>query len=76
MSLGRTFRFREGMNLSVRAEFFNVFNRVNLPSPTASNPLATQTRNSAGVPTGGYGYINANNAAGARNGQIVMRFEF
>jgi hypothetical protein len=76
MSVGRNFRVREGMNFSFRAEFFNVFNRVNLPSPSSSNPLSTQTGNAAGVPTSGFGYINAINTGGARNGQIVARFEF
>ena len=77
MNLGRTFQFREKMSLHVRAEFFNVFNRVYLPSPSASNPLATSTFNSAGVPTGGFGFItNSSGIGGQRNGQLVARFQF
>jgi len=78
MNLGRTFQLREKMSIAIRAEFFNVFNRVYLPSPSASNPLATPTFNTAtGVPTGGFGYItNQSGIGGQRNGQLVARFVF
>jgi hypothetical protein len=77
MNIGRTFQLRERMSLNVRAEFFNVFNRVYLPTPSASNPLATATFTGAGVPTGGFGYItNSNGIGGQRNGQLVARFQF
>ena len=77
VSLGRVFPVRERFKLQVRAEFFNVFNRLILPGPTSGNPLATQTRNTAtSIPTAGFGFINANNAGGQRNGQLVARFEF
>ena len=77
MNFGRTFQIREKMKLSVRAEFFNVFNRVYLTTPSATNPVATSTFNSAGVPTGGFGFVtNANGIGGQRNGQLVARFQF
>jgi hypothetical protein len=77
LNVGRTFQLRERMNLSIRAEFFNAFNRVYLPQPSSSNPLATATFTSAGVPTGGFGYItNSSNIGGQRNGQLVARFQF
>jgi hypothetical protein len=77
MNFGRTFHVREKMFFSIRGEFFNVFNRVTLPTPSASNPLATATFNNAGVPTGGFGYItNANGIGGQRNGQLVARFQW
>jgi hypothetical protein len=77
LNVGRTFQLREKMMLSVRAEFFNPFNRLYLPTPSATNPLATSTFNSAGVPTGGFGYItNSNGIGGQRNGQLVARFQF
>jgi hypothetical protein len=34
-NFGRTFRIRESMSLSVRAEFVNIFNRTVLPNPSA-----------------------------------------
>ncbi|HLH44877.1 MAG TPA: carboxypeptidase regulatory-like domain-containing protein [Bryobacteraceae bacterium] len=77
MNFGRAFRFRERINLSIRAEFFNVFNRVYLPVPSASNPAATSTFNKAGVPTAGFGYIiNSSGIGGQRNGQLVVRLKF
>jgi hypothetical protein len=77
MNFGRTFQLRERMFLSVRAEFFNVFNRLNLPAPSSSNPTQTATFNSAGVPTGGFGYITNSSGIGSqRNGQFIARFQF
>ncbi len=77
MNFGRTFQLRERMFLSVRAEFFNVFNRLYLPTPSSSNPTQTATFNSAGVPTGGFGYItNSSGIGGQRNGQFIARFQF
>jgi hypothetical protein len=76
LSFGRIFRLRERMTFEIRAEFFNAFNRLLLPAPTSTNALATQTRNAAGVPTSGFGYMNATSAGGQRNGQLLARFQF
>lgn len=76
ISLGRTFRLRERYSLVVRAEFFNLFNRTVMPNPSPANPAQTQTRNAAGVPTAGFGRIDATTVSGQRNGQIVARIEF
>ena len=77
ITFGRTFQIREKMNLSIRAEFFNILNRVYLPTPSASNPFATSTFNKAGAPTAGFGYIiNSSSIGGQRNGQLVARFQF
>lgn len=77
LSIGREFRFTERTRFHVRAEFFNVFNRYYAANPDTANPLATQQRNSQGVPTAGFGRINSSNLGAApRNGQIVARFEF
>ena len=64
------------MTFEFRAEFFNVFNRLLLPSPTSTNALATQTMNAAGIPTSGFGYMNPNSAGGQRNGQLLGRIQF
>ena len=64
------------MNLFVKAEFTNMFNRTVLNSSTSTNALATQTRNAAGLTTAGFGYINNANTTGQRQGQMVARFTF
>jgi hypothetical protein len=77
MNFGRQFRIHEGVTINFRAEFFNVFNRKYLSTPSASNPLATPTFNSFGQPTGGFGYIgNTPGMSGSRNGQLVARIQF
>jgi hypothetical protein len=77
MSLERKFRFRESMSFSLRIDFSNIFNRINVPGPSSGNALSTQTRNTAtGKPTGGFGYINTANPSGARQGQAVLKFQF
>ena len=75
LSLGRTFRVKERMSLQIRAEFFNVLNRIVMPLPSSANPLQTQTVNQ-GVPTAGFGRIDSATVTGQRNGQIVARFQF
>jgi hypothetical protein len=90
MSFGRNFRFgKEGRyNFFVRAEFQNIFNRLFLSPPQTGNqglapggsPATTLSplTSSGGVLTGGYGYINTVEGAGAqpRSGQLVGRFTF
>ena len=79
-AFGRTFRIGEGgASFNVRAEFSNIFNRVIMPNPTATNARATQTKNVAGKPTAGFGFINtaaAPTVATSRQGTIVGRFTF
>jgi hypothetical protein len=86
LSLGKRFSFRERFALSIRAEFFNPFNRnESLSDPVSSSPSNPPTRNAQGLLTGGFGYISytaiASNSVGGtipspRTGQIVARFEF
>jgi hypothetical protein len=76
-SLGRIFHIWEKMNLEIRGEWFNIFNRIGVPGPTTANALATQAVNaSSGVPSSGFGYMNSASPGGPRNGQIVARFQF
>jgi len=92
MGFGRIFRIKEAMQLQVRIEFQNIFNRLfysipadgvgifGLPSTTPqtgasrSNTLGNQT----GLLSGGYGFVNWVEGAGAqpRSGQLVARFTF
>jgi hypothetical protein len=76
-SLGRIFHIWEKMNLEIRGEFFNVFNRIAVPGASASNPLQTQVVNATtGVPQSGFGYMNATSGTQGRTGQVVARFTF
>jgi len=86
-NIGRNFRFgHEGrFNLQIRAEFVNIFNRVELGAPSTSNPTAPVTRNAFGQLSGGFGVINmtvasfqnalsvtGNPATGASTGQLYQ----
>jgi hypothetical protein len=90
LSIGRMFvvnRERK-MNLWLRAEFSNVFNRTfySAPCGTAAtcNPQSAVTTNNrfangqAGALNAGYGFVNTVNGAGTspRAGQIIARFQF
>ena len=79
LSLGRNFRVAKESKvvLNVRAEFQNVFNRLFLSTPSPTNPSAAPTSNAGGL-TGGFGFVNYINGAGARprSGQIVARVIF
>jgi hypothetical protein len=76
MSLGRIFRIQEKVNLNIRAEFTNIFNRIQPNNPSSTNALSTQTRNSTGKPLGGFGYIDTATAGSPRGGMIVARLQF
>jgi len=89
MSFGRVFPMgKEGRyRLQIRAEFQNIFNRLFYSIPLDGSPFggsfATVTTptlhgNPGGTLSGGYGFVNFLNGAGAqpRGGQIVARFQF
>ena len=90
LSLGRTFVAKERFKFDLRAEFFNVFNRLFLanPIPVAAssspfgvgsvNPATPTVRIPTGALSGGYGFVNTFNGNGSqpRTGQIVGRFSF
>ena len=84
IGLGRIFRVKERYELNVRIEFSDVFNRAEMPVPTSTNAAATQVRNSAGVPTAGFGFIATANTGAvtntqiptSRQGTVVARFRF
>jgi hypothetical protein len=82
LSLGRNFRVgKEGRyQVSIRAEFQNIFNRLFLSAPATGGTANPSSANNSvgGVNTGGYGYIATVGGAGdtPRSGQIVGRFTF
>ncbi|HEY6342197.1 MAG TPA: TonB-dependent receptor, partial [Bryobacteraceae bacterium] len=77
LGLGRIFRIKERVTLNIRAEFTNVLNRTEVNNPTSTNILATQTRNSAGQATAGFGWINTSSVyLPPRQGDIIARIRF
>jgi outer membrane receptor protein involved in Fe transport len=85
LNFGRNFKIRERVNLNVRAEFYNIFNRTYYNNPSATNPTLPQTRNNTPGPffgnnSGGFGYINlattGTQFGQPRTGTIVMRLQF
>jgi hypothetical protein len=82
MSLGRIFRFKEKAQLSIRADFRNIFNRAVWTVTTTTNATALPTRNATtGTTTSGFGYITTiatTSAAGTapRMGLVVARISF
>ena len=56
-NLSRVFRLKEGVNLMVRAEWQNVFNRTQQAQP-ATNGFTSNPTQASGVYTGGFGTIN------------------
>ncbi len=87
LSLGRTFRVKERLQLLIQMQFFNVFNRVFFTEPTGATTSTTPitTGNAfpgSALPTGalngGYGFVNTVGGAGTnpRSGQLVARFTF
>jgi TonB dependent receptor len=73
--IGKESRYR----LQIRAEFQNIFNRLFYSAPVDGFITApTLHGNPGGTLSGGYGFVNFLNGAGAqpRGGQIVARFQF
>jgi hypothetical protein len=76
MSLGRIFRIKEKAQLSIRADFQNIFNRTTWTVTTTTNATAVQTRNAqTGTTTSGFGYISTLGGS-PRMGAIVARISF
>jgi hypothetical protein len=81
-NFSRNFRIKEGINLNVRVEFTNIFNRTQLPQPsTAGNFAGVPTRfpsgANAGLYSGGFGTIvPVNGTQGMRAGTFVGRLTF
>ena len=86
-NFSRNFRLKEGVNLNVRVEFQNIFNRMlwtNGPASalvTAGNFANAPTKFTTGVNTGyfsgGFGTINvAGGLSGQRAGSFVARLSF
>ena len=88
-NVGRTIKIHEAMELSLRAEFVNIFNRTVLPAPSSTTPLTAPTCFVSGnsgatgacqpgaTIASGFGFEQtALIGGGTRTGQIVARFRF
>lgn len=91
MNFGRTFRITERVNLNVRAEFSDIFNRAFIgdvgtgaasvgASPTINNltnaTATVQTRNANGTTASGFGALLNVSPMPGRQGNIVARITF
>jgi hypothetical protein len=89
-NFGRNFRIKERYNLSIRAEFTNIFNRLQIPTAAgaagginlgnfASAPTKLTTGANAGAYSGGFGTVVSpltGSVTGQRAGTLVARFTF
>ena len=88
LGLGRNFHMKERMTLSIQAQFFNVFNRVQYPMPSTGTTTSTTAGTygnpfpgsaaTTGALNGGFGFVDTLNGTGTnpRSGQLVARFTF
>ena len=81
LSVGRIFQFgtdAHPMKLTVRMNFTNAFNRIQMSNP-AGAPSSPTVKSSAGLLTGGFGFINYQGGSTflpSRQGTLEMRFSF
>src|ERR1017187_629442 len=82
MGVGKSFDIKEGMKFSLRADFFNVFNRWVYPNLNNTGNFSQAAQlNSDGSIANGFGYLgNSISGAGGnfapRSGEFVARFQF
>src|SRR5580704_5469663 len=89
LGVGKNFTIKESLKLSLRADFFNVFNRWAYPGQTpgngsglnSTNPFATPQYGSDGSIVNGFGFFgNGISGAGGnfapRSGEFVARIQF
>ncbi|HJT89172.1 MAG TPA: TonB-dependent receptor [Bryobacteraceae bacterium] len=79
-NINRNFKITERLNLNLRLEMDNIFNRTYLNNPYATNPFIPQTVVPGVGTTGGWGYINRGTTSTQfgqpRSGMIIARFTF
>ena len=78
LSVGRIFRFKEKVSLTLRAEFNNALNRTQIPNP--ATPLSARLTTVSATDTRftqGFGIINTTGlVSGERQGTLVARIQF
>lgn len=77
-NISRNFRIKEGINLNIRVEFQNAFNRIRLPQVNAGGTNFNANPTTAnGLFNGGFGTIvPISGTVGARTGLFVGRITF
>jgi hypothetical protein len=80
-NFSRNFRVKERYNLQVRAEFTNIFNRLQYPAITLGNfataPTTFKSGPNTGLYSGGFGTIVPEAGTfNQRAGTLVARFSF
>ena len=81
-NFARNFRIKEGINLNVRVEFTNIFNRTQLPNPSTAGNFATPATKfpngpNTGLYSGGFGTLNVlSGTVTPRAGTYVARLTF
>jgi hypothetical protein len=81
LGFGKVITMENGLRLSLRADFFNVFNRWAYPGLNVGNPSTTPQYNGDGSIANGFGYLgNSISGAGGnyapRSGELVARIQF
>ena len=82
LGFGKVVPIKEGLTFSLRADFFNVFNRWAYPNlNNTSNPFQTAQYGSDGSISNGFGFFgNSISGAGGnyapRSGEFVARIQF
>ena len=76
LNVGRTFRFREGVTLNIRAEFTNILNRAFIGNPASGDYAGVQNRQPSGNTASGFGSMQPLANANPREGLVVGRFTF
>jgi hypothetical protein len=81
LGFGKVLTIKESVRLSLRADFFNVFNRWAYPNLNIGSPFATPQYNGDGSIANGFGYLgnSISNAGGnyaPRSGELVARIQF
>jgi hypothetical protein len=82
LSLGRVFQFgteAHPLKFTVRMNFTNILNRLEMQNPAATTPSAATVRTGAGLLSSGFGFINylgGSTFLPSRQGTLEMRFSF
>ena len=82
LGVGKAFTFKEGVKFSLRADFFNVFNRWVYPNLNNTGNFAQASQyNKDGSIANGFGYLgnslaNAGGNFAPRSGEFVARIQF